>query len=95
MGGQTNVHDEERSGQPSVVSVDQNICERQCFTNSELLCEFPQILHTLLYEIITVRLDYHKFCTRWVSKVLMGAYKMHRMALALVDFLTVIPQRWR
>jgi hypothetical protein len=72
MGGQTNVHDKERSGRPSIVSdnlvqsVDQNICERQRFTISELLCEFPQILHTVLYEIITVRLDHHKFCTRWV-----------------------------
>jgi hypothetical protein len=36
--GRTNVHDEERSGQPSVVSddlvqsADQKICERQRFT---------------------------------------------------------------
>jgi transposase len=51
--GRTNVHDEERSGRPSVVnddlvqSVDQKICERWCFTISELSCEFPQILHRL------------------------------------------------
>jgi hypothetical protein len=43
---------------PSVVSddlvqsVDQTNCERQCFTISKLLCEFPQISCTLLYEII-------------------------------------------
>jgi hypothetical protein len=47
--GQTNVHDEERSGWPSVVrddlvqSVDQKICERRRFTISELSCEFLQI----------------------------------------------------
>jgi hypothetical protein len=56
--GQTNIHDQERSGQPSVVkddlvqSVDQKLCERRCFTISELSCGFPQISHTHLYEII-------------------------------------------
>jgi hypothetical protein len=64
--GRTNIHDEERSGRPSVVSddlvqsVDQKICGRRRFTISELSSEFPQILHTILYEIITVRLGYHK-----------------------------------
>jgi hypothetical protein len=70
----TNVHDEERSGRPSVVSddlvqsVDQKICERHCFTSSELSCEFPHIWRTVLYEIITDRLEYHKFCARWVQQ---------------------------
>jgi hypothetical protein len=46
-------------GQPSVVSddlvqsVEQKICERQHFTISEVLCEFPQISCTVLYGIIT------------------------------------------
>jgi hypothetical protein len=54
-------------GLPSVVSddlvqsLDQKICERRHFTISELLCEFPQILHIVLYEIIIVRLGYHRF----------------------------------
>jgi hypothetical protein len=58
----TNVYDEERSGQPSVVSYDlvqsdhQKICERRRFTISELWCEFPQISRTVLYEINTVML---------------------------------------
>jgi hypothetical protein len=44
--GRRNVHDEEQSGQPYVVSddcvqsVDQKICERWCFTIYELSCEF-------------------------------------------------------
>jgi hypothetical protein len=68
--GRTNVHDEERNGQPSVMSdgllqsFDKKNCERQPFTISELSCEFPQISRTLLYVIITVRLGYHKFCSR-------------------------------
>jgi hypothetical protein len=46
-----------------VQSVDQKFCERRCFTISELLCEFPQILRTLPYEIFTVGLGYHFFDT--------------------------------
>jgi transposase len=52
--GEKNVHDEERSGQPSVMSdglvqsVDQKIYERRRFTILELPCEFPQISCTVL-----------------------------------------------
>jgi hypothetical protein len=71
--GRKSVHDEERSGRPSVVSdlaqtVDQKICERWRFTISALLPEFPHISCTVLYEIITDRLRYHKFCARWVQQ---------------------------
>jgi transposase len=56
--GRINVHHEERSGQPSVVSddlvqnVDQKICETRHFRISELACGFPQISPTVLCEII-------------------------------------------
>jgi hypothetical protein len=46
-------------GRPSVVSDDfdhsvaQKVCERRRFTISEFSCEFSQISHTLLSEIIT------------------------------------------
>jgi hypothetical protein len=72
--GRTNVHDEERSGRLCVVSddlvrsVDQKICERRCFTISELSCEFPHTLRTVLYEIITDRLGYRKFWSRFVQQ---------------------------
>jgi hypothetical protein len=51
MGRPTNVQVEVQSSQPSVVSnlaktVIKKICERQCFTISELSC-------TVLYEITT------------------------------------------
>jgi hypothetical protein len=38
---------------------------------SKLSCGFPQISCIILYEIITVRLGYHKFCAdeTWVSLV--------------------------
>jgi hypothetical protein len=53
----------------------QKICERRRFTISEHSCEFPQISYTVLYEIITVGLCYHKFCATWVPKMLTGAHK--------------------
>jgi hypothetical protein len=79
--GRTNVHDEEQSGQPFLVSddlvqsVDQKNCERQRFTIPELLCEFPQISRTVLNEIMTLRLGCHKFRARWVLKMLTGVHK--------------------
>jgi hypothetical protein len=42
---------------------------------SELSCEFPQISCTVLYEIITVKLGYHKFCARCIPEILMGVHK--------------------
>jgi hypothetical protein len=82
-------------GQPSVVSDDlvqsddQKICERRCFTISELSREFPQISRTALYETIIVRLGFYKFCTQWVPKLLMAAHKMQRTASALTFFRAV------
>jgi transposase len=72
--GRTNVHDEERGGRPFVMSDDlvqsvyQNIYERRRFTISELAREFPHVSRTVLYEIITDRLGYHKFCAVWVQQ---------------------------
>jgi hypothetical protein len=83
----TNVHEEERSDRPSVVNNNLVQCERRHFKLSELSCEFRQISHTLLYDIITVRLGYQKFCARWIPKMLTGAHKTKRTASAFVDFL--------
>jgi hypothetical protein len=77
-------------GRPSAVSddliqnVDQEICERRRFTISELSYEFPKMSPTLLYKIITFRLGYHKFCARWVTKMLKGTHKTQRKASALI-----------
>jgi hypothetical protein len=69
-----------------VQSVGQKICERQRFIISEVSCEFPKIAHTVLYKIITIRLSYHKFCTKWVPKMLTGVHNMQRMASALTFY---------
>jgi hypothetical protein len=61
----------------------QNICERQCFTVSELLCELPQMSCTVLYEIITVSYAITSFTQDGFPKMLMN--KMQRMASALTS----------
>jgi hypothetical protein len=66
-----------------VQSVDQKIFERRRFTISELSFEFPQIPRTALYEIITDRLGFHKFCARRVPKMLTDPQKTQKMASAL------------
>jgi hypothetical protein len=79
---------------PSVVNDDlvKKKCERRRFTISELSCEFPRISRTVLYEIITVRRGYHKFCARWVPKIFTCAHKTQRIASAFVDVFRAIPQ---
>jgi histone-lysine N-methyltransferase SETMAR len=71
-----NVHDEVRSGRPSVVyddlvrAVDSKVHEDRRFTISSLSLHFPQISRTILYEIVSDRLNYRKLCSRWVPEML-------------------------
>ncbi|GBN33016.1 hypothetical protein AVEN_101090-1 [Araneus ventricosus] len=78
--GHTNVHDEARSGRPSVVwyrdwtdglvaKVNEKIRENSRFIVRVLFDEFPQISKTVLHEIVTNRLNYRKLCSRWVPKM--------------------------
>jgi hypothetical protein len=49
--------------------------------NLRILCEFPQISITL--RDYHSWIDYHKFCARWVPKILTVVHKTQRMASAL------------
>jgi hypothetical protein len=77
--GRENVHDEVQSGRPSVVNddlvhvVDSKVHEDRRFTISSLSLHFPQISRTILYEIVSDRLNYRKLCSRWVPKMLSQA----------------------
>ena len=56
--GLENVHDEARSGRPSLVNDDlvrkvNEKCVMTCFTISDLSLHFPQISRTLLYDIVS------------------------------------------
>ncbi|GBN08660.1 hypothetical protein AVEN_257549-1 [Araneus ventricosus] len=64
--GCTNVHDEARSGRPSVVNVglvakvNEKIRENKQFTIRMLCDELPQISKTVLHENVTNRLNFRK-----------------------------------
>ena len=66
--GQTNVHDEDRSGCSSIVNDDlvvkgnNKIGENCQLIISELSMCFPQISCTLLCETVAERLHYHTVC---------------------------------
>ncbi|GBM73510.1 hypothetical protein AVEN_103941-1 [Araneus ventricosus] len=87
--GRTNVHDEARSGRPSVVNdglvakVNEKIRENRRFTIRMLFDEFPQISKTVLHENVTNLLNYRKLCSRWVPKILTDVHKMKRLGSAL------------
>jgi hypothetical protein len=85
-----------KSGQPSVVSdvlskvLIKTVVKGATFTISTLLCEFPQILCAGCYEMIIVRLNYRKFCIKWVQNMLKGVHKMQIMALTFQNNTTKI-----
>ncbi|GFT35854.1 HTH_48 domain-containing protein [Trichonephila clavipes] len=57
--GRQSVHDEERSGRPSLINVDlvelvrQHVVENRRFTFTELSSQFPMVSRSLLHEIVT------------------------------------------
>ncbi|KAJ4445411.1 hypothetical protein ANN_07216 [Periplaneta americana] len=79
--GRTNVHDEERSGRPSIVSDDiieqvtNKMCENRRLTISELTSHFPHISRSLIHEIVTRRFQYHKVHGMWIPKMI-GTYSL-------------------
>ncbi|XP_018564185.1 histone-lysine N-methyltransferase SETMAR-like [Anoplophora glabripennis] len=87
--GRSEVHDEERSGRPSLVTeelvhaIDDKIRENRRFTISALAMEFPQISRSLIHEIVTEKLKFRQLCRRWVPKILTEQHKTKRMGSAL------------
>ena len=68
--GRWEVHDEERSGRPSLVTeelvhaIDDKIHENRRFTISGLAMEFPQISRSLIHEIVSEKMKFRKLCSR-------------------------------
>jgi hypothetical protein len=85
--GRMNVHD--RSGHLSLVTADlldqvnEKIRENRRFTMSELRTHFPHISCSLLHEIVTEHLQYHKLCSRRVPEMLTDDHKAKCMGAAL------------
>ncbi|GBN10452.1 Histone-lysine N-methyltransferase SETMAR [Araneus ventricosus] len=57
------------------------------FTITQLSEHLPNISRTVLYETVTGKLGYRKFCARWVPKTLTEIHKTSRMGAAL-EFLS-------
>ncbi|KAL4142110.1 hypothetical protein QTP88_004631 [Uroleucon formosanum] len=87
--GRTNVHDEERTGRPSLISdvlvqeVEKKIHENRRFTMTSLAKHFPQIFRSLLHEIVSIKLNFRKLCARWVPKILTDEHRVKRQGSAL------------
>ena len=68
--GRTDVHDNERSGRPSVITdalkqkVNHIIRENRHFTISEVYEQCLEVSRTIVYEIITKHLQYRKIARR-------------------------------
>jgi len=78
--GRENVHDEARSGRPSLANddlvrkVNERVRDDGHFTISDLSLHFPQISRTLLYDIVSSHLGYRRpHSMRRVYKILCPA----------------------
>ena len=86
--GRKNVHEEERSGRPSVIrddlmeKVNRTIRGNRRFTISDLSLEFPQVSRSVIKDIASEKLGYKKLCARWVPKMLTDEHKQKRLAAA-------------
>jgi len=83
--GRTNVHDDLRSGRPSILTddvvkkVENAVRDDRRLTLDELSAMFPQLSRSLLHETITETLGFHKLCARWVPKQLTEQHMLNRV----------------
>ncbi|GFV12114.1 HTH_48 domain-containing protein [Trichonephila clavipes] len=57
--------------------------EQTIHTISSLAEKFPAVSRSVLYEIVSERLNYRKLCSRWVPKMLTDEHKTKRLGSAL------------
>ncbi|KAG5324314.1 MOS1T transposase, partial [Pseudoatta argentina] len=83
--GRTSVHDDQRSGRPSILTddivenIENALRDDRRLTVDELSAMFPQISRSLLRETITETLGYRKLSARWVPKQLTDQHKLNRV----------------
>ncbi|KAG5314668.1 MOS1T transposase, partial [Pseudoatta argentina] len=79
--GRTSVHDDQRSGRPSILTddivenIENALRDDRRLPVDELSAMFPQIARSLLRETITETLGYRKLSARWVPKQLTDQHK--------------------
>jgi hypothetical protein len=73
--GRTDVHDEQRSDRPSLISdeltqeIEGEILTNRRVTIKELHLVIPEVSKTTIHEAVTVKLGYSKLSARWVPKM--------------------------
>jgi histone-lysine N-methyltransferase SETMAR len=96
--GRTDVHDEQRTGRPSLMNADlvqrveENFRVDRCVMINELHEMIPEVSKLLVHEIVKEKLDYCKLCARWVPKMLTENHKKNQMGAALT-FLTCYSEK--
>ena len=91
--GSDQVHDEERSGRPSLVTdelvhaIEKKVQQNRKCKTSAFAMEFQQILRLLIHENVTEKLQFRKLYPRWVLKILTEQYQKQRISSSF-QFLT-------
>ena len=91
--GMTDVHNEQRSGRPSLISDDLlqetegEIRANRSMTIRELHHIIPEVSKTTIHEAVIEKLEYRKLGARWVPKILTDDHKTKRMG-SVLKFLT-------
>jgi hypothetical protein len=67
--------------------IEGEICANRRLMRRELHHTVPEVSKTTIYEAVTEKLGYRKFCARWVPKMVTGSHKTKRMGSEL-NFLT-------
>jgi histone-lysine N-methyltransferase SETMAR len=86
--GRRDVHDDKRSGRPSVVTdcfiqkIEEKIHADRRITMDELHEQCSEVSRTVRYETVTERLGYRKLCARWVPRMLSAERKENQVAAA-------------
>jgi len=79
--GRTDVHDEIRSGRPSLISdellqeTEGEIRANQRVTIRELHHIIPEVSKNTIHEAVTEKLGHRKLCARWVPKIITDLHK--------------------
>ena len=91
--GRTDVHYEQRSGRPFLISddflqeIEGEIRANRRVTIRDLHNIILEVCKTTIHEAVTEKLGYRKLCVRWVPKMLTDDHKTKRMGFVL-KFLT-------
>jgi len=87
--GRTDVHEEQRSGRPSLIrddllqEIEGEIRANRRVTIRELHHIIPEVSKTTIHEDATEKLGYRKLCARWVPKILTKDHKTKQMGSEL------------